>query len=77
MDTSILAVSERGQVTIPQKVRAQFKVKFFSCRVEDEKIVLVPLQTRDDFLEELDEAEAHWKKHGGTSLRDIGKKYNL
>lgn len=77
MDTSILSLSERGQVTIPQKVREQIPAKHFICEVKGETIILKPLQTREEFLEELDAAEKDWEKHGGLTLSEMKKKYNI
>lgn len=77
MDQSILSLSERGQVTIPQKIREKIPVKHFICRIEGSKIVLSPLQTKEDFFDELDQAEKDWEKHGGLTIKEMKKKYNL
>lgn len=77
MDDHILELSERGQITIPNKIRRQMAVKRFVCHVEAGKIVLEPLQTREEFLNELDDIEADYKKNGGIGLNEIKKKYNL
>lgn len=77
MNTSILSLSTRGQITIPQKVREQIPAKHFICEVSGETIILKPLQTREEFLEELDIAEKDWEKHGGLTLGEMKKKYNL
>ena len=77
MDNPILSLSDRGQITIPQKIRSEIAVKHFICKVKDGKIVLEPLQTREEFLAELDSAEKDWKKKGGTSLKEMKAKHNL
>lgn len=77
MADQILAISERGQVTIPKKLREKIPVKFFICRVKDNAIVLEPLQTKEEFLEEVETAEKDWEKHGGKTLNEIKKEYHL
>lgn len=72
-----LVISERGQITIPKKIRAKINVKFFMCDVENGAIVLKPMQTRDEFFAELDAAEKNWKKHGGKTLEEVMKKAKL
>lgn len=77
MSSAILSLSDRGQVTIPQEIREKFAVKHFFCVVESDNIVLKPLQTREEFVEELEKAEKDWKKNGGLSLSQIKIKYNI
>lgn len=77
MTHKIIPVSGRGQITLPKKVRDQIKVKFFTCEVEHGMIILKPLKTRDEFLEELEEAERGWEKNGGLTLEEMKKKYKL
>ena len=77
MDDTILSISDRGQVTIPQKIREKFMVKHFICVSEGDEIVLKPLKTREEFVEELGNAEKDWKKKGGLTLKDIKTKYKL
>jgi bifunctional DNA-binding transcriptional regulator/antitoxin component of YhaV-PrlF toxin-antitoxin module len=77
MDNSILEVSERGQITIPNKIRKQFSVNRFICRVFSGNIILEPLQTREEFLNELDDIENDYKINGGLTLVEIKKKHNL
>jgi len=78
MKNSIVAVSDRGQVTIPKEVRAQMlEVQYFTCQVKGSSIVLEPLQTRDDFLEELEDARKNWKKKGGLTVKEMKKKFNI
>lgn len=73
----ILSISDRGQVTLPKDVRDQIAVKHFTCTVKDGTVVLEPLQTRDEFLEELDAAEKGWEKGGGLTVGEMRKKYHL
>lgn len=77
MNTSIISLSDRGQITIPQDVREKVVVKHFVCTVENGSIILRPLQTREDFLLEIEGAEKDWKKNGGLTLKEIKKKYQL
>lgn len=77
MNSQIILVSDRGQITIPQKIRARMKVKYFVCTVENEKIILSPMQTREDFFAELDEAEKDWEKQGGKALKQIKEDHKL
>jgi len=79
MKNSIVAISDRGQVTIPKGVRAQIidGVQYFTCQMKGSSIVLEPLQTRDEFLEELEEARKDWKKKGGLTVKEMGKKFNI
>ena len=77
MAPQILSVSERGQITIPKEMRDNIKAKFFVCEMRDDTLVLKPLQTREEFIEELEEAGKDWEKHGGKTLAQMKKKYNL
>jgi len=77
MYDTILSVSDRGQVTIPSKLRDRMPAKRFICTVEDGAIVLRPFQSREEFISELEEAEKDWEKNGGLTLKEIKKKYNL
>ncbi len=77
MDDVILSISDRGQITIPYKLRSKMPVKHFLCNVEDNAIVLKPFQSRDEFLLELDEAEKDWEKNGGLSIEEMKKKHNI
>ena len=77
MSDHIVSVSERGQITIPKSFRDKIQVKHFIFEVHDETILLKPLQTREDFLEELEAAEKDWEKQGGITLAEMKKKYKL
>lgn len=77
MNSTILELSDRGQVTIPKKIRETIVVKRFICVVRDNKIILEPLQTRDEFLGELGIAEKEWKLKGGLTIKEMKKKYKL
>jgi hypothetical protein len=46
--SKIVAVSDRGQITIPKKIRAQVPALSFSCSVQDGKIILSPVHMIDD-----------------------------
>ncbi|MFA6917676.1 MAG: AbrB/MazE/SpoVT family DNA-binding domain-containing protein [Candidatus Gracilibacteria bacterium] len=77
MTEAILSVSDRGQVTIPLKVRQKYGVKHFICIVQGDGIVLKPLQTRDEFVKELEDAERDWSKNGGATLAQVKSKFKL
>lgn len=77
MSTKILPLSERGQITLPKKIRDQIRVKFFTCEMENGAIILKPLKTKEDFLEELDTADQDWEKNGGVSWQKVMKKAGL
>ena len=77
MSQDILLISDRGQITIPLAVRKQLKAKYLVCSLDAKGIHLHPLQTKDDFLEELDSAEKKWEKKGGKTLKQIKKIYQL
>lgn len=77
MTESILSISDRGQVTIPRKIREKYGVKHFICIVQEDGIVLKPLQTRDEFVKELEDAEKDWSKNGGTTLTQVKSKFGL
>lgn len=77
MSSAILSLSDRGQITIPQEIRGRFSVKHFFCVVESNSIVLKPLQTREEFVEELEKAEKNWGKNGGLSLSQMKTKYKV
>lgn len=73
----ILEISERGQITIPKRIRALLKGQFITLKVVEDQVILSPLQTVDRFLDELDEAHQDWKKHGGRTLAEIKDEYEL
>lgn len=73
----ILPVSERGQITLPKKIRNQINVRFFTCEIEKGAIVLKPMKTREEFFAELEAADRDWEKNGGITLEEMKKKYNL
>lgn len=77
MNNTILELSDRGQVTIPKKIRETVQVKRFICEVKGNKIILEPLQTRDEFLNELEMAEKGWQAKGGLTIKEMKKKYKL
>ena len=77
MTESILSVSDRGKITIPQKIREKYRVKHFICTIQEDSIVLKPLQTRDEFVKELEDAEKDWSKNGGATLAQVKSKFKL
>ena len=77
MAEQFLEISERGQITIPKKIRNQIKGKFVTVEIINDQIILTPVQTVNKFLDELDEAHQDWKKNGGVTLAELKKKYNV
>jgi bifunctional DNA-binding transcriptional regulator/antitoxin component of YhaV-PrlF toxin-antitoxin module len=43
MSNKIVTLSDRGQVTIPAKIRQQIKAEHFHCKIQKGQIVLIPL----------------------------------
>lgn len=73
---NIVSISERGQITIPKALRDKIAVTHLVFEVkDDDSIVLTPLQTREDFLKELENAKADYKKNGGLTIKEIKEKY--
>ena len=70
----VLPVSARGQITIPKKLRGTLRTNYVHCYLQDNNIVLQPLQTKDDFFRELEASEKSWDKKGGYSLAEVIKK---
>lgn len=75
--SAILAVSDRGQITIPKELRRRLKATHVVCTFEDDSVILRPLQTRDEFLDELESAKKLWKNRGGLTIHQMKKKYHL
>ncbi len=76
--TTILTISDRGQITIPKTLRNQIGVKRVICNInKDNQIILEPLQTKEEFLAELDQTEKDWEKNGGFTLEEVKKELNL
>ncbi len=73
----IIIANDRGQLTLPKADRDILGTRAFIYTFTDNTIVLTPLQTREDFLRELDEAEADWRKHGGYSLKEMRKRHGV
>ncbi len=71
----IVEISDRGQITIPKKLRSLIKGQFLSITVDKNNIVLSPVQTVDQFFEELDASIEDYEKNGGVSLDEMIKKY--
>lgn len=77
MSEKYLLISPRGQITIPKRYRKNIKVNLFSIQQQGEDIILRPVKTREDFLEELEERHAEWKEKGGTPLAKIKKEHGI
>lgn len=77
MTPKILPVSDRGQITLPKKIRDKIQTRFFTCEISEGTIVLKPMKTREDFFAELEAAEKDWEKNGGITLEELIKEHNL
>lgn len=68
----IIQVSDRGQVTLPQKLRKLLGINgAVMCKVVSKKIVLEPVGTRDLFLEEIEEQIRDYERNGGRTLEEV------
>lgn len=77
MDNKVLEVSPRGQITIPKHIREKLGFKRVIAYIEDDKVVLEPVKTKKEFLQELDDIYDDYKRNGGTSLKDIKKELGI
>ncbi len=86
MTNPILNISDRGQITIPKKLRTAYKTTYFKAEKNDEGILLKPMivEEYDEELvvtpklrKELDEAWGDYQKNGGTTLKEMKDKHNL
>lgn len=77
MGDPILTLSDRGQLTIPKAFRKKIPGKHFTGTIEKGRIILNPLQTREEFIQELEEAEKDWDKNGGVPWDVVMKKAGL
>jgi bifunctional DNA-binding transcriptional regulator/antitoxin component of YhaV-PrlF toxin-antitoxin module len=75
MKEQIIEITPRGQITIPKKIRDQLKSKFITIKIIENQVILSPLQTVNNFLDELDESFQDWKEHGGKTLSQMKKAY--
>jgi len=75
MNTTILTISERGQITLPANLRKKIKSKHLTVELNGDAIVLRSLQTREEFLEEIEEIRNDYNKNGGKAWEDIKKEY--
>lgn len=67
--TQIAQVSDRGVLTLPKKIRTLFPgLEVVVVKTDKRKILLEPLQTRDDFILELERRSRAAKS---------GKRYSL
>lgn len=77
MNSPIVTISNRGQITIPPKARKAFNTKYLTWRLEEgNKLVFEPLQTREDFLQELQNEIKDWEKNGGYSFEKVMEESN-
>ena len=77
MNNHIVAVSPRGQITIPKVFREKMETKHFIIEIKNRNLLLKPLQTREEFFAELEAAEKDWEKNGGIPWKDVMKKADL
>jgi len=77
MKDQIVSLNDRGQFTVPKEDRDTVGTRYFVYRFNAGTITLSPLQTREEFLKELEEAEGDWEKNGGYSLEDMHKRHDV
>jgi AbrB family looped-hinge helix DNA binding protein len=61
MNSKILQISERGQITIPSAIRKRLGAQHVMFTEKNGVIQLTPVQTRDEFLQELDDREKKYE----------------
>jgi bifunctional DNA-binding transcriptional regulator/antitoxin component of YhaV-PrlF toxin-antitoxin module len=67
--TQIAQINDRGGLTLPKKIRALFPgLDVVIVKAEKRSIVLEPLQTRDEFILELERR---------SRAAETGKRYSL
>lgn len=72
----VIAISERGQITIPTAFRKKLNVNYVNVSMNPQgDVVLSPLKTREEFFAELDERREDYKKNGGISLDEVTKEF--
>lgn len=77
MNNHIVAISPRGQITIPKIFREKIGTEHLIVEIKGNSLLLKPLKTREEFFVELEEAEKDWEKNGGITLEEMKKKYKL
>lgn len=76
--TTILSATSRGQVTLPKKWRDQFKTTHFKAEVNDNEIVLRPMNTKKSFKESIEDSWDDYMKGGKViTQEELIKKYGL
>ena len=69
---TIVQINERGQITIPKKMRNLFPgMDVLGIKADSGRIILEPLQTRDEFIEELEKRSKEAKKGKTYSLNEV------
>lgn len=72
MSQNIIQMSDRGQITIPKEARDSFGTNNLTYDLKNGELIIKPLQTRDEFMAELDSREENWKKTGVSySLEEV------
>jgi bifunctional DNA-binding transcriptional regulator/antitoxin component of YhaV-PrlF toxin-antitoxin module len=73
----IIQLSDRGQITIPQKWRKQLNTQFFNVTLENGKLILSPLKELPNFEESLNNSWQEYLDGQFTSLDELKAKYDL
>jgi AbrB family looped-hinge helix DNA binding protein len=71
--STILEISPRGQITIPKVIRVKMGVKRLNLVFKDNQIILEPMQTREEFFEEIEAIQKDLEINGGTPLEEVNK----
>ncbi len=77
MDPHIVAMNDRGQLTLPKTDRDSLGAHYFVYTFDGTNITLTPLQTREAFLTELEASEKDWKENGGYTLKEMHKRHGI
>lgn len=73
--TITVQINERGQITIPKKMRRK-GLKLLQMSMKGETYIMEPLETRDQFLEELERRSQEAKEGKVYSLDEMDRIMN-
>lgn len=70
----IIPISDRGQITIPKKIREFLNSNYISCKIDRKnRLIIEPVKTREQFFAELEAEEKDWEENGGYSFEEVMK----
>lgn len=56
----ILILSDRGQITIPKKIREKIQTSNFTCAIESGRIVLTPINIKTPYSQKEEGQKSSW-----------------